>query len=463
MKPRFLFFTLLTAFFPVSLFSNTLYFPQVAFGGGYSTTFAIVNTGAIPVSSRLNLYTQGGSLRADLGGQIVIGPGNSARLTIPNVGPLQAVWAEFDAGAATVKGVATFDSRDPSGRLITSAGVLGIEADNTFLIPVDVTSTITSTGVAVANISNNDLSIEFRLFGQNGVMVANNLSFPIRAHTQIADFVPNILTQIFGIDSFRGTLLVRSLAFTPTLAVTALTVKEGLLSAVPVATGTSGGASTLEFPQVAFGGGYSTTLTIMNAGAGILQTNLRCFTPDGTERTDLAATISAVGNGSTRSTLPNVGPLTIVWCELIATTGTFQGVGTFDLRAPNQVLVTTAGILGIQGGNSFSVPVDISPTGGTGVAVANLRDLSLSITIRLLDEAGRLVATATNPGFTVLSARGQFSDFVTNIFPQFAGTTFRGALVIDAAAGSPPGSLATTALTVKEGVLSALPVIPGTL
>jgi hypothetical protein len=463
MKPRFLFFTLLTALFPVSLFSNTLYFPQVAFGGGYSTTFAIVNTGTTVVSGRLNLYGQSGTLRSDLGGQISIAQGNSTRLTIPNVGPLTAVWGEFNAGAGTVQGVATFDSRDPNGRLVTSAGVLGIEADNAFLIPVDVTSTITSTGVAVANISNNDLSIEIRLFGENGVMVANNLSFPIRAHAQVADFVPNIITQISGIDSFRGTMVIRSLAFTPSLAVTALTVKEGLLSAIPVAAETSGGASTLEFPQVVFGGGYSTTLTIMNAGAGLLQANLHCFTQGGVERTDLAATISAVGNGSARSTLPNVGPLTVVWCELISSTGTFRAVATFDLRASNQVLVTTAGVLGIQPGNSFSVPVDITAAGGTGVALANLRDTSLSVTFRLLNENGALVATSPAPRFTSFPPRGQFSDFVTNIFPQFAGITFRGTLVIDSAPGAPAGSLATTALTVKEGVLSALPVIPGTL
>ena len=35
--------------------------------------------------------------------------------------------------------------------------------------------------------------------------------------------------------------------------------------------------------------------------------------------------------------------------------------------------------------------------------------------------------------------------------------------MVEAGAGAPDGSLAATALTVKEGVLSALPVIPGTL
>ena len=75
MKSRVVLFMLLRALFPASVFSNTLYFPQVAFGGGYSTTFAIVNTGTTAVSGRLNLYSQTGALRTDLGAQLDIAPG----------------------------------------------------------------------------------------------------------------------------------------------------------------------------------------------------------------------------------------------------------------------------------------------------------------------------------------------------------------------------------------------------
>jgi hypothetical protein len=463
MKLRLLLFMLVVALFPGSLFSNTLYFPQVAFGGGYSTTFALVNTGTTGVSGRLNLYSQAGSLRSDLGGQLDIAPGNSVRVTIPNTGPLTAVWGEFNAGAGTVQGVATFDSRDPSGRLVTSAGVLGVEADNQFLIPVDITAPTASTGLAVANVSNTDLTLELRLYGENGALLETNLNFPLRAHAQIADFVPSIIAQIAGTPSFRGTLVIKTLVVTPSLAVTALTVKEGLLSALPVISAAAGGASVLEFPQVAFGGGYSTTLTIMNAGAGLAQADLHCFTQAGVERTDLARTLSAPGNGSTRSTIPNLGALTVVWCELRTITGSVQGVATFDLRSSSQALLTTAGVLGLQPSNSFSLPVDVSPAGGTGVAVANARDTNLGVTVRLLNESGALVATATDARFTNFAARGQAADFVTNIFPQLNGLTFRGALIVQAAAGAPAGSLAATALTIKEGVLSALPVIPGAI
>src|SRR5215510_11515504 len=66
MKLKWLLLVLLVSVFPSSLYSNTIYFPQVAFGGGYSTTFVIINTGSSPVSGRLNFYSQQGGSRADL-------------------------------------------------------------------------------------------------------------------------------------------------------------------------------------------------------------------------------------------------------------------------------------------------------------------------------------------------------------------------------------------------------------
>lgn len=103
MKLKGLLLLLLLSVFPSSLFSNTIYFPQVAFGGGYSTTFVIINTGTAAVSARLNFYSQAGALRTDLGTQIDVGAGNSTRFTIPNTGSnTSVVWGELDAGTGTV-------------------------------------------------------------------------------------------------------------------------------------------------------------------------------------------------------------------------------------------------------------------------------------------------------------------------------------------------------------------------
>ena len=56
-----------------------------------------------------------------------------------------------------------------------------------------------------------------------------------------------------------------------------------------------------------------------------------------------------------------------------------------------------------------------------------------------------------------MGVHAQVADFVESIFPQLIGTTFRGALIIEGL----DAPIAATALTVKEGILSALPVLPG--
>src|SRR5262245_18032791 len=145
MKLKLLLFMLLLTVFPSSLFSNTLFFPQVAFGGGYSTTFVILNTGTTPISSTLNFYGQDGVTRPDLAVPINLAAGNSVRVVVPNNGPLTIVWAELIAGAGTVRGVATFDNRAGS-ILVSSAGDLGVEGNGGFLIPVEVTPS-SATGV----------------------------------------------------------------------------------------------------------------------------------------------------------------------------------------------------------------------------------------------------------------------------------------------------------------------------
>ena len=132
MRLRGLCLLFLVSAFPCSLFSNTVYFPQIALGGGYSTTVVIMNTGTTSVSGRLNFYTQGGTSRSDLSALINVAVGGSARFTLPDNGALTVLWAEFLAGSGTVQGVATFDLRDRNGVLRTSAPTQSLPGKPTF-------------------------------------------------------------------------------------------------------------------------------------------------------------------------------------------------------------------------------------------------------------------------------------------------------------------------------------------
>jgi M6 family metalloprotease-like protein len=454
---------LFVAGFPGSLFSNTIYFPQVAFGGGYSTRFVILNTGTISVSGQLNFYTQQGISRTDLNTQLNVPVGGSARFTVPDGGPLTVVWAEFVARSGKVQGVATFDMRDTSGALVATAGVLAVEGSTRFVIPVEVTAA-GATGLAINNTSTGQLAVTLRLLGEDGNLVATSPDSrfqPLGGRAQVADFVTNLFPQLTG-TAFKGTLSVEAPSGTAlgALATTALLIKENKLAALPVINSQS--ATTLEFPQVAFGGGYTTTLTIVNTSTTAVTGTLQFFMQSGAPRSDLASNINIAAGGSVRYVLLDNGPLTTVWGEFVATAGTVQGVTVFELRDGNGTLITAAGIPAVQPGNGYSVPIDESTASSTGIAIANAQTAALNLTYLLTKEDGSIAPAAASSAFASLGPRTQAAALAPSIFSQL-DANFSGTVTIESAPRSTVNSLAAAALTVREGLLSALPAIPDIL
>src|ERR1051326_2521842 len=122
--------------------------------------------------------------------------------------------------------------------------------------------------------------------------------------------------------------------------------------------GTPALANTIYFPQWAVGSGYSTTFTIMNTGSTALTGQLRVFNQDGSQRATPPEweTITIPAAGSARFSLPNVGSLT-VGSAYFQTNYTAQGVGTFELRADNGVLLTTAGVIAGPANQRLEIPV----------------------------------------------------------------------------------------------------------
>ena len=483
MKYSWILLSLLIVILPANLSANTLYFPQVAFGGGYSTTFVIINTGTAAVSSSVVFYDQNGTQRPEFTTPVSLAPASSMRFTLPNTGSnVTVLWGELNAGAGTVRGVATFDLRSSTGALQTTAGVLGADAGNSFMFPADVViNPSASTGFAVANVGAQSLSVRVRLIGENGreVQAANVL---LSARGQTAKFVNEIFTQ--GLTSgFKGTVIIEAPSGAPanTLAATALTVKENILSALPVLPGTltQSGGTTLYFPQVAYGGGYSTSFVVMNTSTAQVDSAVFFYNQQGVNIPSLTTAISIPSGGSTRFTIPSTGSTTqVAWGELSSPLATVKGVATFDLRASSGALQTTAGVLGIEAGNSFTLPVDVnaSRTSSTGIAIANVvAGATFNVRLRLINENGSANNSVTSalsaPEVTKISdstreiklapfgPRFQIADFITTWFPELIGQNFRGAVVVEVF-GSSAASLAATALTVKEEVLSALPVLP---
>src|SRR5262245_26630432 len=183
---------LMAILLPTSLFANTLYFPQVAFGGGFSTSFVIINNGSIDVSSQINFYGQNGISLPALTIPVSVKAKATARFTIPDAGPLTVVWGELAAGMGTLQGLATFDVRSSNGVLVTTAGVLAVDANNSFILPVDFTSSST-TGIAIANTSAAPLDVRVLLLSDSGTD-AMATTITLAPHGQIARFIEEIFS-----------------------------------------------------------------------------------------------------------------------------------------------------------------------------------------------------------------------------------------------------------------------------
>jgi hypothetical protein len=100
----------------------------------------------------------------------------------------------------------------------------------------------------------------------------------------------------------------------------------------------------------------------------------------------------------------------------------------------------------------------MDPIFNTGVAIANVSSSPVNVQLGFRLEDGSVLR---DPQLEPLGPNGQFAEFVTKWFSSVPGTTQSGALIIEAATGTPPNSLAVVALTENEGLDSAIPVIPG--
>ncbi len=220
-------------------------------------------------------------------------------------------------------------------------------------------------------------------------------------------------------------------------------------------------AATIYFAQVADGGGYVTSITLCNPTSSSITGTLKFYRQDGTTR---FVRIDGVNNWQFAVTIPARGSRRLVtagdtgnvssgWASF-ESSGTVQGVATFEMRY-GAVLRTLAGVLGSQPVSRFALPVDVTSLVNTGFAIANQTTAApITIKLTLVDEEGNTLASGTLPSLNPLYVGCQVTDFVTSAFPS-VGIGFKGSVIAEVV-GS--GTMIATGLTVKESMLSALPI-----
>jgi hypothetical protein len=226
------------------------------------------------------------------------------------------------------------------------------------------------------------------------------------------------------------------------------------------------------FPQFVAGGGYSTTLTVVNIGSVEVNGKLSLFNQAGEPFSGVTQTADPLQQPA--SVVPISLPPGSMRVFKVDNPPAVQGVSTGwakveggrDLRGYATVQVRNSGILR----NSSTVaswdplpyaeiPIDNDFTEDrfTGLTVANFDEAAINLKLAVYDENGRFIEMLAPSELNPLKPRQQISKFVHEYFPAIKGT-FKGSLVLF----SPDyKNFVTVGLVQSQGLLSIIPAVAG--
>jgi hypothetical protein len=236
--------------------------------------------------------------------------------------------------------------------------------------------------------------------------------------------------------------------------------------------------SSLYFPQVVTGGGYSTHLAFNNLGSSTATGNLILtdslgspfvvslnetpvsFQPSeepvNIDGSSFGVSVPAGGARVFLATSLNPLQLRTGWGRFESTSAGVVGLSTF-LLSEGLTLRSVAGVFATQPVEFATIGVDNSLSQGrfTGFSIANPTNENINIRVVVLNAEGNITETLTPPELNPLGPQRQVSKFLHEYLPVRA--TFRGSVVLAAQAGR---RFVATALIQFQGLLTATPVTP---
>jgi spore coat protein CotH len=269
----------------------SLYFPQLADGGGYVTTVILLNTSSVTERGILKIYgdtgaplevtpsggNRGSAFAYEIAPQGALVFETDGAGTATNVGSVQVI---PDSGFAAPVGAGLF-RYSSGGIVVTESGVPAAAATTHARIYVDRTSGH-DTGIAIAAVDVSPLTVTLQAYqldgGTSAGIGAGTIDLYGNGHQ--ARFIGELIAGLP--DGFVGVLDVE--APTPFAALTLRSLynnrRDFLLTTLPVADLNKEAPAPLVFPQIADGGGYVTQFILLSSGepAGV---TLRLFRDTG--------------------------------------------------------------------------------------------------------------------------------------------------------------------------------------
>ncbi len=414
--------------------------PQVADGGGWSTTIVLSNktTTAQNVTLRFNRgipntngttepwtppFLENVSLPT-----ISLAAGSTLFLHTPGTaGTLSQGWGELNA-AAGVSGYAIFTSQ---GQDATAPAV---SAASRILVPFDNTSDLV-TAVAVANPNASAGTIQVNIKTSDGATSTGALpQMPAQGHRAfvLLDLFPETNGKR-GLAEFyvaSGSFSIIALRFNPTSAFTSAPVYSRTGAPVIGAVVTNAPATaprTQVISQVADGKDWSTTIVLTNTTTANLTgaLNFRTSITGGGGATvpwnlafleNVSTSSFSIPAGSTifMQTPGTAGDVSQGYAALTADAGV-EGYAIFTTRAAGKRQDGTAPAVSASG--RLLVPFDNAAGLVTALAIVNPNDGAKSVSVNLRTSDG-----ATGPGASIdLPAQGHIAVVMPTLFPETAG------------------------------------------
>jgi thermitase len=470
------------------------YFAQAAVGGGYTTTFTLLNTGSQAIAGNLVLTGNEGtplsvafSSPGHLGNTassfpIQVASGGTQLITASAVDPsvLSTGWARVESSDSPLSGVATFQL-EQAGVLTTIAGVLSAAETSSATIPIDDDRTrgpqSYTTGYAVANPGPQDIYVRVVVLNPDGSILRTldpALLNPLKPGWHVARFLWEDLNDPQF--QFKGSMVLTERAGNK-FSVVALVLNQGLYTAVPVIAGSEAGAAGATgnmFAQMAVGGGFTTAFTIVNTGSDTASGNLILTSDNGTPLNALIAspgqpdvvapsapiTVSPKGTQIITASAANPATTTAGWARVVSSGGSLSGVATFQLVS-NGTMATIAGVLSTEATQAATIPVNDDRTLGvrsyiTGYAVANPGGEDINIRITVFRPDGSVLQTIDPQLLNPLKPGWHVARFLWEDMND-PNLQLKGSMVLTERSGK---SFSVVALVLNQGLYTAIPVIP---
>ena len=415
-------------------------------------------------------YTQQPAVGTTLGATFDQTLAAGASFLLDTTGPATQADAEGWSQLLTsgdVNGFAIF-TYTPNGQ----AATVPLETRNaaSYLLAFDNTGVV-STGLAIANLASSAANVNVVIRDDTGALLrAGSIRLPPQGHTSFM-----LTDATYGFPStanVRGTVEFD----TPTggqisvMGLRANTIPNSTgfaVTSLPSLANVGAGGGTLA--HIVSGGGWETTITLVNTGSTAATANLS-FIGDGGSAVSLPLSYPQTGTQSTASyvnqSIPAGGSLIVVLQDLAGTTSTTGG---------SAILTTTGNIGGfavfrydptgqeavvpLEAVNAPSYVLVFDDTGilSTGLAIANVAATPAGVKVIIRDDTGAQIGTGT----ISLPAQGHTQFMLTDAtqgFPVTAGV--RGTITFLTPGGGQIAPLGLRVATIPGGfTITTIPVM----